>query len=733
MKKIVFAVIMIGALIWAQAWEIIPPEVYKGSAQKLCCGRPAKPPAEKPIRIETETEPTQKMSQGKAFLILNSNDPRAMKEIINRLKKEGISVLLRWPTHCALIKATKEDEARLVSIDGVEAVYYQPIEREEILYKDEMTNTAIEYWNRFIRGEFDEMIPAPELEPPKNDMLIPPQNFRYQSDYMFGDVAACIFFPESDESSPNTENWTDALRNNVINEVLAGVNRWANWAANESPPVDLTFTVYYFNYTILPTSVEPILLNSYNDEHYWINDCMDDIGVPYYASYFDRVSWFNNWLRDEYSTDWAYSIFVANSYYDTDGCFADGYSAYAYLGGPHLQMTYDNDGYGISRMDWVCAHETGHNFYAFDEYSASGCYCTQSRNGYQNQNCDNSCYTNNTCVMRNAMETPVEYYTKGHIGWDPGVYTLSDDVTQPLGYPYPKARKYQYNQSSIYWAATGVRPNSGSDWDIKLFSDTGFGSQLASSSYGSTTVDFVVADYNHSPTGADAIYVSRYSGTSGATIEYENASESFSYPNSYSASWPAGDVVEMIDYYLSEPKELTFTLDITSGSADLGFGIFKSNGSSYYAGRSAMLAYADANGSGGDETFDVNLTSIDWYGVIVWANNANPADYTINAGDIGIAEKSKLMPAKEYSLKVWPNPCKGNLKIDWILAPQCDNAILRIFDAAGKLIKIFHGTSPEKITWNCKDHNGKAVAEGVYFIYLETEEFRKVEKIVLLK
>lgn len=735
MKRLVIGAMVICMILWAQIGPKIMPEPASTLDNKLCCGRPVKPSEVKPERIEPETKPQSKLSEGWAFIVLKSEDPLRMNEILHRLEKEGINTNgLRWPPHCALIRATKEDEAKILKVEGIEAIYFESVNPEDIPYKDDLTNAAINYWNRLLTGEFDETIPVPGLEPPKNDMLIPPQNYRYQSDYMFGTVSACIFFPESDGSiDPNLEDWTTTLRNNVINEVSAGLQRWVTWASNEVPSISLSFSLYYYDYTQLPTGYEPIS-RPQSDEGLWINDCMDAIGAPA-GSYFSRVSWFNEWLRSNYGTDWAFSIFVANSLNDGDGCFADGYSAYAYLGGPFQVMTYDNDGYGIGNMDWVCAHETGHNFYAFDEYAASGCYCTQSQNGYQNQNCANNCATNNTCVMRNALETPVEYYTKGHIGWDPGVYTLSDDVTQSLGYPYPKARKYQYNQSVIYWAATGVRPNAGSDWNIMLYSDTNFGTQLASSTYGGTTVDFVVADYNHSPTGVDAIYVTRYSGTSGATIEYEDGTESFSYPNSYSTTWSVGDVVEIFDYYVgSAPINLNFRLDITSGNADLGFGIFSSSGSAYYAARSGMVASADANGAGGDETFDYNVPANDYYGIIVWANYISSASYTLIIGQVGIAEKSGSVPEKEFGLDINPNPCKEYLHINWIINSTGEVPKLKVFDAAGKLVKEFSITgNTAQLVWNLKGDNGKRISDGVYFVSLENSEHKEIEKLILVK
>ena len=73
---------------------------------------------------------------------------------------------------------------------------------------------------------------------------------------------------------------------------------------------------------------------------------------------------------------------MVDSSADPDGKFADSWFAYAWIGGPFTVMTYDNNGWGISRMNNVIAHESAHIFYALDEYSGGSSY--NSRSGYYN-------------------------------------------------------------------------------------------------------------------------------------------------------------------------------------------------------------------------------------------------------------------------------------------------------------------------------------------------------------
>lgn len=166
---------------------------------------------------------------------------------------------------------------------------------------------------------------------------------------------------------PETENWTSPEESSVVNKISVGLN----WLARQNPSANVSF-VLDVHYRV-PTSYEPIN-HSTNDEGLWISEAMANLG--YSGSYYlTQVRDYINSLRRNLDTDWAFSIFVVDSSNDPDGCFTNQidptrkWSAYAYLGGPFLVMTYDNDGYGIFHMDYVTAHETAHIFYATDEYN----------------------------------------------------------------------------------------------------------------------------------------------------------------------------------------------------------------------------------------------------------------------------------------------------------------------------------------------------------------------------
>ncbi len=191
-------------------------------------------------------------------------------------------------------------------------------------------------------------------------------------EYAMGSVKVAVIFMESNGTiDPESENWSSSRKSTVMSEIQDGLNWWSGLEANAS----LTFSI--LDVGSKETSYEPITHPSTN-ESLWINEIMDDMGYTS-GSYKEKVQSYNHWLRGQYNTDWAYTIFVVDSFNDTDGNFSDNWCAWAWWEHGIIMMTYDNGAWGISRMNNVTAHESGHMFYATDEYINPNEY-----NGYLN-------------------------------------------------------------------------------------------------------------------------------------------------------------------------------------------------------------------------------------------------------------------------------------------------------------------------------------------------------------
>lgn len=256
-------------------------------------------------------------------------------------------------------------------------------------------------------------------------------SFWDMSEYMLGDVALSVVLVESNGAiDANTETWTQTQRNEIAAEIPNAMNWWMVKAG--ARPLTISYT-----FRDAATAYEPIT-RTQAQEGLWIADAMASIG---YASgdYFTRAAMFNNAIRDSAGTDWAVTVFIVNSKIDVDGKFADSFFAYAYLGGPFIVMTYDNNGWGIANMDAVLAHEMAHSFYALDEYATANQPCSKT-SGYLAATNGNSalagCPMNEAnSIMRSVLLSVavVDSFTMGQIGWwDGDVDGLSNPIdTQP--------------------------------------------------------------------------------------------------------------------------------------------------------------------------------------------------------------------------------------------------------------------------------------------------------------
>ncbi|MFC1721883.1 FG-GAP repeat domain-containing protein [Patescibacteria group bacterium] len=385
-----------------------------------------------------------------ALFIFTANSQEEMLITIDEVEELGGTVVHRYPPKIASGTAPAKLLDSILALPGVAAVYFQPVELEQIvlpLKADEKLGVLA--WNASfnvppvditVGDELvgDDLEPSPEMQgdipadeqisyssaSPTADGAPTGAGFYDTSEYMAGDISVGVILPESTGAiDPSTENWTAAEEALVASEVQAGLN-W--WSARESL-ADISFT-YHFYYgrtdSKAQTSYEPINRPAdplgTNGEELWVSQIMNQFGYTQ-SSRLDKVRQFNNDLRDTDDSDWAVTFFVVDSANDGNGSFTDGYFAYMWVGGPYSVMTYDNDGYGINNMDAVAAHELGHGFYANDQY-ASACTCSQNRGylDYYNSNCVNSCSSNVTSIMRGQVAPytvgAVDTYARGQVG-----------------------------------------------------------------------------------------------------------------------------------------------------------------------------------------------------------------------------------------------------------------------------------------------------------------------------
>lgn len=273
----------------------------------------------------------------------------------------------------------------------------------------------------------------------------PAPGFTDTSLFLIGNIAVGVVFVDG-----ATAKWQDAWKTTALKKIQAG----ASWYIGYKPQARLNFTVASYSVTVSTNPTE----SSFSDST-WLYEALQNLG---YSPNLNGAYEFNNALRNTFSTDWAYLVFIV-----TDGVlgngtkFADGYFAFAYYNGPLQVHTDDNNGYGIGTLDNVFAHETGHTFGAGDEYCAPGyaccsCYGNYGYLGIENLNCAAGCPTGScgggepncegcsscmqiNCLMRNNVWDLCSY-SQHQLGWldsdGDGIFDPVDTVPAVTLTPY---------------------------------------------------------------------------------------------------------------------------------------------------------------------------------------------------------------------------------------------------------------------------------------------------------
>lgn len=301
-------------------------------------------------------------------------------------------------------------------------------------------------------------------------------------EFMLGRIAVTPVFLESDgQIDPSTENWTPQLKAEVINNLQTGLNWWKQLLATKTTLHSLDFVID-MTYVDSPaaTPFEPIyrISNSYAD---WVSQFLVDVGFDQSSALEANVRAFNNAQRMKLDTDWSFTIFVVNSRNDPDGSFATGGSfdrAFSFAGGLFEVVP-------STRPASIFAHESGHMFWARDEYTGGSNYF-QKRGYYNAQNKNaidlnpiagfvqaDSIMSSNVALDRAFQNLASSDATLAQIGW---VDSDSDGIFDVLDVPLKLEGLGQRNDEGTQFHFSGTAsvqtlPNtnsSGSQNDITI-------------------------------------------------------------------------------------------------------------------------------------------------------------------------------------------------------------------------------------------------------------------------
>ena len=357
-------------------------------------------------------------------------------------------------------------------------------------------------------------------------------------EYMLGDVLVTVVLMESDPTLPgadvSTENWTQTAIDAVKSKVQQGMDYWKQTLINTDFYFNADLPLLDFKYDFtwaddpVETQYEPI--NRYSSYHeLWVNDFLNrpDVDFAHTLDIYKDVKAFNNFQREKFHTDWAFTIFVANSTSDTDDFFPVNPSpgpgevnyrgAFAFLGGQFLVVPSD-------RPATTFAHEAGHIFYALDEYSTghsyfqrAGYYNAQNENGARDNPTPNflgsqqpsmmSTGANQTNAWTNFITSDSSMAT---IGWRD---SDGDGVLDVLDVPFT------LKGTGTYDPATGRYKFQGTSSVQTLKNENTFGGQHTGLLYNDISIN-KIRRAEYSLDGGEWTTVAEYANTTTAALDF---------------------------------------------------------------------------------------------------------------------------------------------------------------------------------------------------------------------
>jgi hypothetical protein len=346
----------------------------------------------RPTRALNDTTDYTGWTQGYTLVLLEKNDIHSVDEARDFITSEGGTIAVYSDARIMLGWVPLESAQKIVGKHGIQSVFYGPANLGPTAGQDDVDMSFLRFFNSVVSGEtgrqfhsvqtpglplINDARPHPKVVPENMVCNLKDKSISWDyewaetvaaggifpgySNFLSGKIAYCLFFIESNGTiDADSYTWTTSARDQVINQCMVGASWWAHEAKAHNEAA--SFYVYYYSpdSSLMKQGYEPILHSS-GEDNLWIDQVMSNLGYST-GNQFDRTTSFNAWLKNHAQSDWAYSCFIAYNPPGAPTTFTDGHFAYAYLGGPYVQMLYRNDGWSINDTWRNFAHETGHIF-----------------------------------------------------------------------------------------------------------------------------------------------------------------------------------------------------------------------------------------------------------------------------------------------------------------------------------------------------------------------------------
>ncbi len=467
-----------------------------------------------------------------SLVLVDAGSREELDEADEFIQAQGGKVAFVFPPHAILGTISPDVSAKIIGQHKIRSIYHSTIGPGTTGYTDRETLSAIGLFNEMISGSLASRItnqakkatgPGTDLPPLIDDSLphqkadqsdmirnlrsmgahssvakfqsnIQPQFFS-NSDSMDGKVAVAVFFMESNGGvDPNLYSWSEEDKNYAYQQVVQGLNWWVEQSSafNLGRPLQFIIVPFYPDNPVCQQPYEPIL-HPASDANLWLDRIMSNVGSNS-GTIYSRIAAFDRQIRDQNNANWAYSIFISYNPSPVRTSFTDGRASWAYIGGPHANVLFRSFGWDLAR---IVTHETGHIFYACDEYYQPGyqtCSCTcapEIRPAAQNHNCqDASCTFNSVPCMMRLNEFGLCPYTVAQIGWtgtvQPPAPTAPESLVATAASPTQVDLIWQDTSKGTLGAASGfmIERRGGSSAEYSQIGTI----SAASASFSDTTV-----------------------------------------------------------------------------------------------------------------------------------------------------------------------------------------------------------------------------------------------------
>jgi len=425
-----------------------------------CSNASAHTPSAQDTHTHARRSPSAWM-QGYTLVLVDADSKAELAEARDFITSQGGTIAAVIPPRAIMGWIAPDVGERIIGRHGIRSIHRSPLAYIPSDFSDRESQLAIRIFNQIASGQRQRAIETlakrsqerDSERPPLRDCSLPsppidreafirnlqllgaekslgelrsqstvsPQ-FLNNSDVMDGTVAVAVFMMESDGTiDPNIYSCTQAERDAAVLKIIEGLNWWVDQsrAFGLGRPLQFTYNFFFPDNPICQIPYEPVLHGGFDTSTY-IETIMGKLGVTE-GNAFVRVGAYNRRLKEEMRADWAFSAFLAYNSPTAPTAFTDGRASWAYIGGPYSVLLYRSFGWDLSQ---IIIHETGHIFYACDEYAVPGfqvCSCScapevrpQARNG----NCqDQSCNPASLACMMRLNEFALCSFTVAQIGW----------------------------------------------------------------------------------------------------------------------------------------------------------------------------------------------------------------------------------------------------------------------------------------------------------------------------